>query len=61
MSVNVNTELTVPEANALAQFLKRIGFSEFRALATSDDEAYDMQSGATKVAKALAEIGYNPR
>lgn len=61
MPENFNVELNQSEAIALSQFLKRIGFSEFRALASSDNEAYDMQSAAAKVAKSLAELGYNPR
>ena len=61
MPENFNVELNQSEAVALSQFLKRIGFSEFRALASSDNEAYDMQSAAANVAKSLAELGYNPR
>lgn len=49
------------EAEALAQFLKRAGFSDFRSLAKSDEEAYAMQSAALKIAQSLSEVGYSPR
>ena len=32
--------LTQPQAMALAQFVKRVGWSEFRSNAVDDDEAY---------------------
>jgi len=49
------------EAEAFAQFLKRVGFADFRSLAKDDQEAYLMQDAAVKVAKGLAEKGYDPR
>lgn len=59
------TELPVrladDEALALAQFLKRAGFSQFRAMAVSDDEAYLMVYAASQVARALADVGFSPR
>lgn len=59
--MNLWIDLNQEEALALSQFLKRVGFSDFRSLAVSDEEAYDMQIAATKIAKTLAENGYNPR
>lgn len=53
--------MNADQAEALAQFFKRIGFSEFKQLATSIDEAYLMQEGALKVAVALADNGFAPR
>jgi len=49
------------QALALAQFLKRVSFSDFKELATSLDQAYLMQEGALKIADALADNGFNPR
>jgi len=61
MISTLNVELPSDEADALAEFLKRVGFSDFRSLAKSDEEAYLMQAGAVKVAKSLADAGFNPR
>jgi hypothetical protein len=57
----LSVEIPSDEAEALAEFLKRVGFSDFRSLAKSDEEAYLMQAGAAKVAKSLADVGYAPR
>lgn len=59
--VSLNSEMSSDEAEALSDFLKRVGFSDFRSLAKSDEEAYLMQAGAAKLAQALAEAGYAPR
>lgn len=48
-------------ALALAQFLKRVGWSEMRQNAVDDAEAYDMRDGLDQVRKALQEAGYAPR
>lgn len=60
-TITLTAELTDAEALALAQFMKRVGFTEWRQNAASDDEAYLMRDGCDKLAKALAEQGYNPR
>ncbi|WP_395009541.1 hypothetical protein [Undibacterium sp.] len=57
----MNVELPSDEAEALAEFLKRVGFSDFRSLAKSDEEAYLMQYGAAKIEKSLADAGHSPR
>ncbi|MGS3540341.1 hypothetical protein ACB322_30200, partial [Klebsiella pneumoniae] len=59
--VEVNIQLTHREAQALAQLVKRLGFSDCRGLATSDIEAYLMMDGINQIMKALAEEGYAPR
>ncbi|HHC1300653.1 TPA: hypothetical protein ACN7UR_005501, partial [Klebsiella pneumoniae] len=59
--VEVNLQLTHREAQALAQLVKRQGFSDCRRLATSDIEAYLMMDGINQLMKALAEEGYAPR
>jgi hypothetical protein len=53
--------LTDAQACQLAQFLKRMGFSDFRSKAKFDEEAYTMQEAANRVADALHEAGYSPR
>lgn len=54
--------ITTPlAAEALAQFVKRIGWSDARALAVDDDEAYAMMDGIAALQRALAEAGYAPR
>ena len=58
-SITVN--LTESEAIALAQFLKRSQFSDYRTRAVSDDDAYTMQDAAAKVREALTEKGFAPR
>jgi hypothetical protein len=59
--VTIQCTMTAAEAWSLAQFLKRVGFSEFRALAKDDAEAYDMQTAGIQVANALRDAGYAPR
>lgn len=60
-TITLTAELTDAEALALAQFMKRVGFSEWRQNAVDDDEAYLMRDGCDKIARALAEQGYSPR
>ena len=57
----LQVQLSDPEAWALAQLLKRIGWSQWRALAVDDDEADAMRSACEQVSQALAERGYAPR
>lgn len=59
--VEVNIQLTHRESQALAQLVKRLGFSGCRQLATSDIEAYLMMDGINQLMKALTEEGYAPR
>lgn len=54
-------ELDDNEAMALAQFVKRLTWSEVRACAVSDDETYLMKDAISKLQKALSEGGYAPR
>lgn len=60
-TVEVTSFLSDAEAWNLAQFLKRVGFSDFRTNAQDDDEAYAMRDAADRVRRALAEAGYAPR
>lgn len=49
------------EALALAQFCKRICWSDMRGLAIDDDETYVMRSAIDKLQRALADFGFAPR
>ncbi|MGE0853596.1 MAG: hypothetical protein AB7O44_28950 [Hyphomicrobiaceae bacterium] len=60
-TVTLAVELTDAQAWNLAQFLKRVGFSDFRTNAQDDEEAYAMRDAADRVRVALAEAGYAPR
>ena len=59
--MNVQVELNTDQAWALAQFLKRVGYSDYRSLAVDADEAYVMVDAGERVRKALAESGVAPR
>ena len=59
--ISVELLLDDAQALALAQLVKRIGWTEIRSLAVSDDEAYLMRDAVSEVAKALAAEGYAPR
>lgn len=59
--VHVAVTLTPSEAWNLAQFLKRVGFSDFRTNAQNDEEAYGMRDASDRVRRALADAGYAPR
>jgi hypothetical protein len=56
-TVEVNEEL----AEGLAQFLKRVGYTEIRQNAVDDVEAYIMRDALDQVAQALKGVGYAPR
>lgn len=55
------TELPNNAAWALAEFLKRASYSDYRQLAANAQEAQDMQEAAEQLRKALAEQGIAPR
>jgi hypothetical protein len=60
----VQVELTGEQAAALALFLKRALFDDFKAkCAQSEGEAmaYSMRDASEKVRKALADSGHAPR
>jgi hypothetical protein len=58
---SIEIELTDEQAHALAQYLKRIQFDDFRRWAIDENDAYVMQNAAAEVRKALADAGYDPR
>jgi hypothetical protein len=57
----IEVQLPLDQAWALAQFLKRAGYSNYRTLAASEQEAYEMLYAAQSVSAALAEEGCAPR
>jgi hypothetical protein len=60
-AVTFNLMLPTLQAWALAEFVKRAGYSDYRALAVDADEAHAMQDAAERLRAALAEAGYAPR
>jgi hypothetical protein len=58
---SLEIELTDEQAYALAQYLKRVQFDDFRRRAINEDDAYLMQNAAAEVRKALNDAGYDPR
>lgn len=54
-------ELTDWQALALAQFVKRAGYYDFRRCAVNEEEAYEMMHACDQVRDGLARIGYRPR
>jgi hypothetical protein len=60
-SIALTLKLSPDEAWALAEFVKRAGFSDYLALAASDTEASAMQAGAERLRQALADQDFAPR
>ena len=54
-------ELSFEQAWALAQLVKRIGWSECRSLAEDEAQTRLMIEAVERVRQALAEVGYAPR
>ncbi len=65
MKLNSTVTLTVEFgdelANALAQFVKRVGFAEMRCNAVDDVEAYLFRDAIDRVRMGLANAGFSPR
>lgn len=59
--VVITAVLTPEQALAFAQFAKRVGWSEFKANAIDDDEAYLMIDAANVLRESLARAGFAPR
>ena len=57
-AVQIHFEIDYEKALALAQFVKRLGWSEIRANAANDDEAYCMKEAIGELQKALEETGF---
>jgi hypothetical protein len=59
--VTFTVQMNDSQAEALAQFLKRVGFQELRQNAVDDVEAYTMRDAVDHVRDALREAGFAPR
>jgi len=57
----VQVEWTDGQAWALAEFLKRVGYRDYRELAVDDQEAWDMLEAGERLRAALADKGMAPR
>lgn len=57
----IDLALSDAEAWAMAEFLKRAGYSDYRTLAVDEQEAYAMRDAGEKLRTVLAEQGYAPR
>jgi hypothetical protein len=57
----IDLDLTDDQLWALAQFLKRAGFSDYLGLAVDKDEARILLDAGEKLRAVLAELGYAPR
>ncbi|WP_410529622.1 hypothetical protein H0S68_25030 (plasmid) [Serratia sp. AXJ-M] len=60
-TVTVTTELSNSQALALAQFVKRLTWSEMRACAIDEDETYEIKDAVNLLQKSLADAGFSPR
>lgn len=59
--MKIEIEVSEKQLDALAQVLKRVGFTDIRKLSGSEEEAYDAQYALEQIRQSLAESGYNPR
>lgn len=59
--MKIEFEASEKQIYAAAQVLKRIGFTDIRALSANDEEAYNAQYALEQVRAGLAAAGYNPR
>lgn len=59
--IRIDVELPPAEAQALAQFVKRVTWSEMRSCAMDEAECYQIRAAIDKVRRALADADYAPR
>jgi len=59
--INVSFEVSEVEALALAQFVKRCGFSDWRNNAVDETEAYQMKDAFNQLQQGLNNSGFRPR
>ena len=60
-TVRVELELGQAEAWALAEFIKRALWDDYRRRAINELEAQQMRAAAEAIGRALAEVGVAPR
>lgn len=61
VQVTVSVELEPDQALALAQFTKRLMFSDIRDCAISDEDAYVMVAAIERLQRSLEDAGFAPR
>lgn len=59
--IDLDVGLSMEQALALAQFLKRVGIDDYRRLAVDQEEAWLMLDAGERVRDALREVGIAPR
>ena len=59
--VTITVMLSADQAEAYAQFLKRVGLSDYAALAVDQEEAYRMLAAGEAIQDALRQAGHAPR
>ena len=59
--LTLTLEASEVDVQALAQFVKRVGWQEIRANAVDDDEAQLIRAGVEALQRALSDAGYAPR
>lgn len=59
--VSIDMRLTVRQAGALAQLMKRLDHKELQSLATSGNEAQLMYEGCYEIRKALGREGFRTK
>ncbi len=59
--ITFTLEMNEAQASALAQFVKRVGFSEMRSHEVDDFEAYLVRDAHDRVRMWLANAGFSPR
>jgi hypothetical protein len=60
-STRLTFTLDAQAADALAQFLKRLTYGDYRAQAVNEQDAYAMQQAGEAMRGALADVGIRPR
>lgn len=63
MNVTITATMTESQAEAMAQFFKRVGHDDYKRNAAQyhPTELDDMKAGGSRFQDALAEAGFNPR
>ena len=59
--VKITVNLTDEQAGAFAQFLKRVGLTDYRYLSIDESEAYLMISAGEAIREELRQVGFDPR
>ena len=59
--MEIKFEIEEDQATALAQVLKRIGFTDIRKLSVNDAETYNAQAALESIRHSLAKAGFDPR